>query len=144
MVGLLQAMPGTKLYQRLDRQGRLLGHTTGDNVDGTTNFIPRMNRERLAPGLPGLMEYLYSPGPYYRRIRTFLREYRPPRISRSLNWRCISWPSFMPASGWVSWVANASITGACSCGRSPPPLPLFPGRHALHLRPPLPQSQPSA
>jgi radical SAM superfamily enzyme YgiQ (UPF0313 family) len=90
MVGLLQAMPGTKLYQRLDRQGRLLGHTTGDNVDGSTNFIPRMNRERLRQGYQGLMEYLYSPGPYYRRIRTFLQEYRPPRISRSLNWRCIA------------------------------------------------------
>ena len=38
MVGLLQAVPGTKLYQRLNIQGRLLGHTTGTNVDGTTNF----------------------------------------------------------------------------------------------------------
>lgn len=45
MVGLLQALPGTKLHHRLNRQGRLIGHTTGDNVDGTTNFIPRMNPE---------------------------------------------------------------------------------------------------
>jgi len=86
MVGLLQAMPGTKLHQRLNRQGRLLGHTTGDNVDGTTNFIPRMNRETLRQGYLRLMEHLYSPGPYYERIRTFLREYRPPKISRPLNW----------------------------------------------------------
>jgi radical SAM superfamily enzyme YgiQ (UPF0313 family) len=89
MVGLLQAVPGTKLHQRLDRQGRLLGHTTGDNVDGTTNFIPRMNREALRQGYQRLMEYLYSPGPYYQRIRTFLREYRSPRISRSLDWRSL-------------------------------------------------------
>lgn len=87
MVGLLQAIPGTKLHQRLNRQGRLLGHTTGDNVDGTTNFIPQMNRETLRQGYQRLMEYLYSPGPYYQRIRTFLREYRPPRNSGSLNWR---------------------------------------------------------
>jgi hypothetical protein len=50
MVGLLQAEPGTKLYQRLNRQGRMLGDTTGDNVDGTTNFVPRMDREKLRQG----------------------------------------------------------------------------------------------
>ena len=32
------------------------------------------------------MEYIYAPGPYYRRIRTFLREYRPPKIPGSLHW----------------------------------------------------------
>jgi radical SAM superfamily enzyme YgiQ (UPF0313 family) len=89
MVGLLQAMPGTKLHQRLDRQGRLLGDTTGDNVDGTTNFIPRMNVEILRQGYQSLMERLYAPGPYYQRIRTFLREYRRPRISASLTWRSL-------------------------------------------------------
>jgi radical SAM superfamily enzyme YgiQ (UPF0313 family) len=85
MVGLLQAIPGTKLHQRLDRQGRLLGDTTGDNLDGTTNFIPRMNRETLRRGYRSLLEQLYAPRPYYQRIRTFLREYRSPRISRSFN-----------------------------------------------------------
>jgi len=89
MVGLLQAMPGTKLHQRLHRQGRLLGDTSGDNVDGTTNFLSRMNPETLRRGYRSLVEYIYSPGPYYQRIRTFLREYRPPRMSSSLNWRSI-------------------------------------------------------
>ncbi len=89
MVGLLQAVPGTKLYQRLSHQGRLLGHTSGDNVDGTTNFRPRMNPETLRQGYKSLLEYIYSPGPYYQRIRTFLREYRPPRMSSSLNWRSL-------------------------------------------------------
>jgi radical SAM superfamily enzyme YgiQ (UPF0313 family) len=87
MVGLLQAIPGTKLYQRLSRQGRLLGHTTGNNSDGTTNFVPRMNRETLRAGYQHLMGYLYAPGPYYRRVRTFLREYRPARIPGRWNWR---------------------------------------------------------
>jgi radical SAM superfamily enzyme YgiQ (UPF0313 family) len=83
MVGLLQAVPGTKLHERLHKQGRLLGETTGDNVDGTTNFVPRMNRETLRVGYLKLMGHLYAPGPYYRRIRTFLREYRPSRSSGS-------------------------------------------------------------
>ena len=87
MVGLLQALPGTKLYQRLHQQGRLTGHTTGNNGDGTTNFIPRMNRETLRAGYKNLMGYIYAPGPYYRRVRTFLREYDPPKIAGSLRWQ---------------------------------------------------------
>jgi radical SAM superfamily enzyme YgiQ (UPF0313 family) len=89
MVGLLQAMPGTKLHHRLNRQGRLLGHTTGDNVDGTTNFVPRMNPEALRLGYKSVLEYIYSPGPYYRRIRTFLREYGPPKVVSATNWRSL-------------------------------------------------------
>jgi len=89
MVGLLQAVPGTKLYQRLKVQGRLIGQTTGNNLDGTTNFIPRMDRENLRDGYKGLLNHIYSPGPYYQRIRTFLREYRRPKISGALNWRYI-------------------------------------------------------
>jgi len=86
MVGLLQAIPGTKLHQRLESQGRLLGRTTGDNGDGTTNFIPRMDLNQLQAGYQRLVSQLYSPGPYYRRIRTFLREYRPRKSSHPLNW----------------------------------------------------------
>ena len=86
MVGLLQALPGTKLHQRLGRQGRLIVQTTGNNGDGTTNFIPRMNREKLHEGYKSLVGHLYAPGPYYRRIRTFLREYRPRRIPGRWNW----------------------------------------------------------
>jgi len=89
MVGLLQAIPGTKLYHRLNAAGRLIGRTTGNNLDGTTNFIPRMNRETLREGYRYLMGHIYAPGPYYQRIRTFLREYRPPKIAGSLNWRYI-------------------------------------------------------
>lgn len=89
MVGLLQAVPGTKLHARLSGEGRLTGRTTGNNLDGTTNFVPRMNREMLCEGYKNLMGYLYAPGPYYRRIRTFLREYKAPKFTRSLNWECV-------------------------------------------------------
>jgi len=68
MVGLLQAIPGTELHQRLNIEGPLIGHTTSNNLDGTTNFIPRMNRETLRKGYKSLMGYLYAPGPYYQRI----------------------------------------------------------------------------
>jgi radical SAM superfamily enzyme YgiQ (UPF0313 family) len=87
MVGMLQAIPGTKLHGRLKAQGRLLGKTSGNNLDGTTNFVPRMNREKLREGYQRLMAHIYAPGPYYQRIRTFLREYKRPKVSHPVNCR---------------------------------------------------------
>lgn len=80
MVGLLQAPPGTRLYERMKRDGRLRGDPTGDNVDGTTNIIPAMSLETLREGYKGILQHIYSPEQYYRRIRTFLHEYQPPRM----------------------------------------------------------------
>ena len=85
MVGLLQAPPGTPLYERMKREGRLRGQLTGDNVDGTTNIVPRMSLETLSAGYKRLMNHLYAPGPYYQRIKTFLREYQAPEVRVSLN-----------------------------------------------------------
>jgi radical SAM superfamily enzyme YgiQ (UPF0313 family) len=79
MVGLLQAPPGTRLYQRLKQEGRLLDRMSGDNVDGTTNIIPKMDLDTLHKGYDNIMQYIYSPEHYYRRVKTFLREYRPPK-----------------------------------------------------------------
>jgi len=87
MVGLLNAAPQTRLYERLKREGRLLGEMTGDNVDGTTNFVPRMSAEALREGYRNVLSHLYAPGAYYRRVRTFLREYHPPKVAISLDWR---------------------------------------------------------
>lgn len=80
MVGLLQAPVGTRLYARMKEQGRLCAETSGDNVDGTTNIIPTMNLEMLHAGYRRILEQIYSPAPYYQRIRTFLREYKRPRL----------------------------------------------------------------
>jgi radical SAM superfamily enzyme YgiQ (UPF0313 family) len=85
MVGMLQAFPGTKLYDRLKQEGRLLGRTSGDGVDGTTNLIPRMNVERLREGYRKVLGRIYSPKQYYERVRTFLREYRAPKIKGRLR-----------------------------------------------------------
>ena len=78
MVGLLQAPAGTRLYERMKTQGRLCSESSGDNVDGTTNIVPAMNLETLKDGYRRILDHIYSPEHYYRRLRTFLREYRPP------------------------------------------------------------------
>ena len=87
MLGLLNAAPQTRLYQRLEREGRLLGEMTGDNADGTTNFVPRMDAQALREGYRASLRQLYAPRAYYRRVRTFLQDYHSPRVPLSLDWR---------------------------------------------------------
>jgi radical SAM superfamily enzyme YgiQ (UPF0313 family) len=67
MVGLLTALPDTQLWRRLEREGRLLSESTGNNTDGSLNFIPRMDTERLIAGYKTILRTIYSPGEYYRR-----------------------------------------------------------------------------
>jgi radical SAM superfamily enzyme YgiQ (UPF0313 family) len=85
MVGLLQAPPGTKLYERLKKENRLKGFFTGDNVDGTTNIVPKMGIEVLNEGHRKLMLHIYSPKLYYQRVRAFLRVYKAPKIKAPLD-----------------------------------------------------------
>ncbi len=85
MVGLLQAIPGTRLYERLKQNGRLLGRMTGDNADGTTNIIPVMPAADLHAGYQKILRAIYSPRRFYRRVNTFLREYHLPHIRLSLS-----------------------------------------------------------
>jgi radical SAM superfamily enzyme YgiQ (UPF0313 family) len=87
MVGLLNALPDTRLHARLQREGRLEGTSSGNNVDGSINFAPRMELETLLEGYRSILRRIYAPSPYYARVRTFLREYRRPKISARLNWR---------------------------------------------------------
>ena len=47
---LLQAPIGTRLYERLKGEGRLLSAFSGDNVDGSTNIIPKMSLDVLHKG----------------------------------------------------------------------------------------------
>jgi radical SAM superfamily enzyme YgiQ (UPF0313 family) len=76
MVGLLTALPQTRLYTRLQKEGRILCDSSGTN-DGVLNFAPRLDREVLLDGYRALVKRLYAPKDYYQRAVTFLREYRP-------------------------------------------------------------------
>jgi len=90
MVGLLNAPKGTKLYDRLKREGRLEGEMTGDNTNNTMNFRPKMDPDLLKEGYRTIVQTIYSPKVYYQRVRTFLREYTPTApISWILEWQYI-------------------------------------------------------
>lgn len=77
MVGMLTALPGTRLFARLTREGRLIGRSTGNNLDAATNFVPRLDATSLTRGYRALVKDLYAPREYYQRVQTFLSEYRP-------------------------------------------------------------------
>ena len=77
MVGLLSAPRGSNLYKRLMKEGRLLEESSGNNCDLQINFIPKMNREELVNGYKKIISTIYSPKHYYRRVKDFLKEFKP-------------------------------------------------------------------
>ncbi len=79
MVGLLQAVAGTRLYDRMKKESRLQADFTGDNV-AATNIISLMDPAVLASGYAHVLRSLYSPRGYYQRLRTFLRHYKAPVV----------------------------------------------------------------
>ena len=87
MVGMLQAPPGTKLFDRLQRESRVIDTFSGDNVDGTTNILPRMGMDSLLDGYQSIMKQIYAPKNYYRRVRTLLQELKLPEIKYPINFQ---------------------------------------------------------
>jgi len=77
MVGVLNALPQTRLWHRLKAEGRLLKETTGDNTIANVNFVPKMGADKLLDGYREILATIYSPKQYYERIHTFIRNYNP-------------------------------------------------------------------
>ncbi len=82
MVGILNALPGTRLWKRLKKEGRLMGEGNGNNTASAINFIPRMDTRKLAQGYRQVVETIYSPELYYRRCLIFLKTYRQKTVSK--------------------------------------------------------------
>jgi len=75
MVGLLNAPRGTKLYKKLMNENRLTKPPTGDNMDCTMNFIPKMDIHQLLDGYQKVLNTIYSQKHYCKRIKTFIENY---------------------------------------------------------------------
>ena len=54
------------------KAGWLVTGFSGDNVDGTTNILPRMGLEQLRTGYREVLSHIYAPRFYYDRVQTFL------------------------------------------------------------------------
>lgn len=87
MVGILSAPPGTKLWKRLQQEGRIQGETSGDNVDGQTNIVPIMDMKLLQNGYKLIMQHIYSSHNYYGRIRKFLKVYKTPKSHSQISFQ---------------------------------------------------------
>jgi len=77
MVGLLQAMPGTQLFRRLWREGRILDAGGGNNTSDRLNFMPRMDAARLVEGYRSVLKRIYACEPYYERVKLYLNRTQP-------------------------------------------------------------------
>jgi radical SAM superfamily enzyme YgiQ (UPF0313 family) len=104
MVGLLTALPGTRLFTRLTAEGRMIARSTGNNLDAVLNFVPSLDARTLTEGYRRLVKDLYTPREYYRRVLTFLREYRPAGPRSRLAWDDVR--AFLRAM-WVLGVAKS-------------------------------------
>jgi len=76
MVGILTALPRTRLYRRLAEEGRLVADSTGNNTEAACNFLPKLGRETLIRGYRELVCSLYEPRAFYTRASAFLANYR--------------------------------------------------------------------
>lgn len=78
MVGLLNAPIGTKLFKRMQLENRMLDAFNGNNMDGTINFIPKMNYRDLIAGYSRIIKTIYAQKEYYHRLKHFLSNYKQP------------------------------------------------------------------
>jgi len=91
MVGILNVLPQTRLWHRLKAEKRLLKNTSGENTDGSINFIPKMGKEKLLKGYKKIISTIYSPKHYFKRINTFLKHYNPKvKMKVKISLRMIS------------------------------------------------------
>jgi radical SAM superfamily enzyme YgiQ (UPF0313 family) len=77
MVGLLQAMPGTALFRRLGKEGRIVDAGEGDNTGDKLNFLPHMDAAKLVAGYRSVLKRIYSSAAYYERVKLYLNRTQP-------------------------------------------------------------------
>jgi hypothetical protein len=89
MAGILTAFKGTKLYDRLKREGRLHGESTGSNTDIVLNFEPELPREQVLAEYRRVIAALYEPSleGYFERCLTLFAHLAP----RAHDGRRITW-----------------------------------------------------
>ncbi len=88
MIGLLQALPGTRLYERLRSENRLLADSTGNNTDFSINFVPKIDPDVLIDGYKQIVNTVYSKKEYYDRVHTFIKNYNH-QVDEYFNWEAL-------------------------------------------------------
>ncbi len=73
MAGLLNALPCTKLMEKMQQQGRLIQNSSGNNSDGVINFIPyNFSIKRAEQNYLDILDGIYQPSTYFARVMRHL------------------------------------------------------------------------
>ena len=129
MVGLLTALRGTDLYSRLEREGRLVAESSGNNVEIALNFVPELDPETLIDGYREVLATLYGPDlrSYFARSKTLLarlgRRPRPRRrVSRAELLACLRSLRLQLFSrhgpAYAAFLAHTLLTRPAELGRA--------------------------
>ncbi|MGH8593652.1 MAG: B12-binding domain-containing radical SAM protein [Gammaproteobacteria bacterium] len=76
-VSVLKAPPGTELYERMKREGRLIYEF--DFHESQTNIVPKMDARLLSEGYRKVLKHIYSPEHVCERAMRFLSDYQKDR-----------------------------------------------------------------
>ncbi|MEB3307713.1 MAG: B12-binding domain-containing radical SAM protein [Cyanobacteriota bacterium] len=90
MMGMLQALPNTGLWHRLEKEGRLIQETTdarGVNQTNLLNFIPTRPIREIASEYVDAFSRLYEPNAYIERVTHYHLKLGKPR-----------WRQFVPTA----------------------------------------------
>ena len=99
MFSMLQALPSTALWNRLEKEGRLLNGSANINQTTLMNFVPTRNIEDIATEYVDAFWRLYDPTAYLNRI---FRYYMKLGESKNVVSKRTSWKSIR-ALGLLLW-----------------------------------------
>ena len=83
MLGLLNALPNTTFYRRMEQEGRVCGECTGDNLALQSNLIPIMPKQKLIDGFKHVISEIYTPKNYFDRVFTLIKRFPQENINRN-------------------------------------------------------------
>ena len=83
-LNILQSIPNTALWARLQREGRLRNLTTGDTTGPRLNFEPSRPEAEIVAEYLALWDHLYEPRNFYARAYRYILEMRPTRRALGL------------------------------------------------------------
>jgi len=99
----LQVGPGTDLWNRLEKEGRLLPIDLSDDIGnqtGSVNFVPTRPREEIAQEFVRIYDVLYEPRAFIKRVANHFAKMRQRPVKKGF---------LMPSIGEVRAVAMAGF-----------------------------------
>lgn len=83
IVNVLKAPPGTELFERMKKEGRITRHFAFS--EGATNLKPVMGEKQLFNGFLDLIERVYKPQYSIERIKTFFLNHKYPKTTVKIH-----------------------------------------------------------